>query len=112
VGVSAERLLAEDVLARLQRSYRPFGVERVRERDVDGVDIRVVEQRFVVAVRARDTVLLRAGVGAGRVAAGAGNHVRELRLARGGANLGVDGRGREQPKRTGLTSTIQVPRGA
>ena len=53
-GVPAERLLAEDVLARLDGLDRPLAVERVRERDVDGVDVRVLEERLVGAVRARD----------------------------------------------------------
>ena len=39
-----ERLLAEDVLACLRRLDRPLGVEVVGERDVHGIDRRVVEQ--------------------------------------------------------------------
>ena len=45
--VDAERLLAEDVLARLRRPYPPVDVERVRRRDIDGVDGRVGEERLV-----------------------------------------------------------------
>ena len=49
-----ERLLAEDVLACLRRLDRPLGVEVVGERDVHGIDGRVVEQVLVGAVPARD----------------------------------------------------------
>ena len=42
-----QRLLAQDVLAGPRRGDRPFGVEVVRQRDVDGVDVRVGEQRLV-----------------------------------------------------------------
>jgi hypothetical protein len=98
VRVPAEGLLAEDVLARLERSLRPFGVQSVRQGDVDGVDVGVLEQRPVVAVRARDAVLARVRVGAGCVAARNRDHVRELRFSCGGKDLGVDGRGREQPE--------------
>ena len=54
VRVPAERLLAEDVLARLDGSDRPLAVHGVRQRDVDGVDVRVLEQRLVGAVGALD----------------------------------------------------------
>ncbi len=49
------RLLAQHVLARLERAHRPLVVQAVRQRDVDGVDLRVGEQRVVRAVRARQT---------------------------------------------------------
>jgi hypothetical protein len=52
--VARERLLADDVLSRLEHTDRPLAVERVRERDVDGVDVRVPEQRLVGAVGALD----------------------------------------------------------
>ena len=53
-----QRLLAQDVLAGPRRGDRPLGVEVVRERDVDGVDLRVGEERLVGAVDARDPVPL------------------------------------------------------
>ena len=53
-AVMRQRLLAQDVLARLGRRDRPLGVEVVRQRDVDGVDVGVGEQRLVRAVGARD----------------------------------------------------------
>ena len=46
-----ERLLAQDVLAGLERPDRPVGVEVVRQGDVDDVDVGSVEQRLVRAVR-------------------------------------------------------------
>jgi hypothetical protein len=42
--VERRRLLAQDVLARVGRPRRPLGVEVVRERNVDRVDVRVGEQ--------------------------------------------------------------------
>ena len=46
-GVDPDRLLAEDVLSRIQRTQRPFLVEAVRERVVDGVHLVVGEKRVV-----------------------------------------------------------------
>ncbi len=40
-----ERLLAQDVLARVEGSDRPLGMEAVRQRDVDDVDRRISEER-------------------------------------------------------------------
>ena len=53
-AVMRQRLLAQDVLAGPGGGDRPLGVEVVRQRDVDGVDVRVGEQRLVRAVGARD----------------------------------------------------------
>jgi hypothetical protein len=49
--VERRRLFAQDVLARICRARRPFGVEVVRERDVDRVDVRVGEQLGVALVQ-------------------------------------------------------------
>ena len=49
-----QRLLAQHVLAGPRRGDRPLGVEVVRQRDVDGVDVGVREQRLVGPVRPRD----------------------------------------------------------
>ena len=46
-----QRLLAQHVLARLERLDRPRHVHRVRQRDVDRVDVGVGQQRLVGAVR-------------------------------------------------------------
>ena len=50
--VHRERLLAQHVLAGLGGRDRPARVQRVRRRDVDGVDLVVREQSLVAAVRA------------------------------------------------------------
>jgi hypothetical protein len=47
IGPPVERFFAEHVLARLERAHRPLEVQRVRKRDVDGVDLVVGEQRLV-----------------------------------------------------------------
>ena len=57
-GRGGERLLAQHVLAGLERADRPLDVQPVGQRDVDGVDVGVGEQRLVGAVRARDAVLV------------------------------------------------------
>ena len=57
LGAARQRLLAEHVLAGLERADRPLDVQRVGQRDVDRVDLGVGEQRLVGAVRARDAVL-------------------------------------------------------
>ena len=44
LGVARERLLAEHVLAGLERFDRPLGVQRVRQRDVDRLDLGIGEQ--------------------------------------------------------------------
>ncbi len=52
--VERDRLLAEHVLARLQRLDRPGHVQLVRQRIVDRLDLGVREQRLVGAVGAGD----------------------------------------------------------
>ena len=42
-----QRLLAQDVLARLERADRPRHVQVIRQRDVDDVDIRIRHERVV-----------------------------------------------------------------
>ena len=63
LGPPRQRLLAQHVLAGLQRADRPRHVQRVRQRDVDRVDLRVGEQRLVAAVRAAEPVLGRVRLG-------------------------------------------------
>ena len=57
--VRRERLLAEDVLLRGDRAERPLGVEGVRKRVVDRVDVRIGEQRLVALGDLGDAVLAR-----------------------------------------------------
>ena len=89
-GAARHRLLAEHVLARLERADRPLAVERVREGDVDGLDVRVVEQRLVAAVRALDAPLPRVLLGAGGVAARDRDQVARVRALRGRDHEPVD----------------------
>ena len=46
-GPERKRLLAQDVLARLERADRPRHVQVIRQRDVDDVDIRIRHERVV-----------------------------------------------------------------
>ena len=52
-AVSAIGFSIEDMLAGLRRLDRPFGVARMRRRDVDRLDLRIVEQRLVSVEDAR-----------------------------------------------------------
>ena len=61
IGVHRERLLAQHVLPRTGRGLRPLGMEVVRERDVDGVDVGVGEEFLVRAIGPRDVELRRNG---------------------------------------------------
>ena len=64
LGATAQRLLAQDVLAGLERADRPVDMHRVRERDVDDLDVGVGEQRVIAAVSPLDAVLAGIFVGA------------------------------------------------
>jgi hypothetical protein len=98
VRVPSQRLLAEDVLARPQRVDRPLDVHRVRERDVDRVDVRVREQRFVRPVGALDVPLARVCIRPRLLAAGDRDEVDLLRVVRAGDDLPVDVGGRDDPE--------------
>ena len=62
-----QRLLAQDVLAGPSRGERPLGMEVVRQRDVDDIDVGVGEERLVRAVGGRDAELVGDGARLGRV---------------------------------------------
>src|SRR6185312_17227070 len=55
--VHAQRLLAQDVLARGEGFERPLPMHRVDQRDVDRVDLRIVEERLIGFSDARHPVL-------------------------------------------------------
>ena len=74
-GRQRQRLLAQDVLAGAGGGDRPLGVEVVRQRDVDGVHVRVGEQRLVRRRGRRDAQLGRDLARQGAVARGDGDHV-------------------------------------
>ena len=57
LGVGGHRLLAQHVLARLQRSKRPLAVQAVGQGVVDGVDFGVGEEPVVVAMNAGNPLL-------------------------------------------------------
>ena len=61
LGIERERLFAQHVLAGGDGRERPRHVIAVGQRNVDGVDVRIGEQRVVAGDRARDLPL--AGVG-------------------------------------------------
>ena len=96
-----ERLLDEDVLAVLEREDRVLGVQRMRGRDVDDVDVRVGDEVFVRAVRARDAELGREGsprLGAAR-ADGGDVEARGAKIA--GEGVGDAARGEDAPAQAG-----------
>ena len=76
--VRGERLLAEHVLARFERGDRPFGVQTVRQRVVDRVDVRVGEQCRIRIVHRCDAVLRRERVGPAAIA---GRNRNDFRFA-------------------------------
>jgi hypothetical protein len=61
-------LLAQHVLAGVERSHRPLVVEAVRQRVVDSVDVGIVEELLVGAVRSRNRMLERVRLRAQRLA--------------------------------------------
>jgi hypothetical protein len=69
-GIRGEGFLAEHVLSRLQRADRPLAVQAVRERIVDRVDRRIVEQRLIARVGLVEAVLDLKPSGALRLAGG------------------------------------------
>ena len=100
--VAREWLLAEHVLAGLERLDRPLGVQRVRQRDVDRLDLGIGEQVLVRAVGARDLPLAGVRLGPGLVAAGNGDEIDLRRRVRTGDHLPVDvGRGDNPPLNPG-----------
>ena len=62
IQAERQRLFAENVLARLDRLDGPFGVEVVRQRVIDDVDIRVRQQGFVGSESTLDLFLTFIGV--------------------------------------------------
>jgi hypothetical protein len=83
-GAGGERLLAEDVLARLQGLDRPLGVHGHRERDVDGVDLAGGQQLLVGAEAVAEAQLAGERPRPAGVAAG---HGHELGMVGGAGRL-------------------------
>ncbi len=81
--VAGEGLLAEHVLARFECGDRPLGVQPVRQRVVDGVDLGVGEEVGVRVEDARDAVLGGERIGARAIARGDRHHLGFRRGAGG-----------------------------
>ena len=96
-----QRLLAQHVLARGRGLDRPFRVQVIRERDVDRVDLPVVEQRLVRSVGALDPPLARVRRRARPVAARDRQQPVILGSAERRDHRPVDARGPEQPPAKG-----------
>ncbi len=98
VGLAAaQRLLAQHVLARLQRPAGPLQVQRVGQRDVDGVDVRIGQQRLIAVVGALDPALRGVPLGPPSVTAGDGQHRGAARLRHALDERVVDPRGGKEP---------------
>src|SRR5438270_292472 len=82
-----ERLLAQHVLARLERSQRPFPMQVVRERVVDGIDAWVGQQSLV---RFRDDRVAVGGEHGASTLWVSARHGHEPAVARG-ADRGQNG---------------------
>ena len=92
------RLLDEHVLAGVERAQRPLVVQRVRQRDVDGVDLLVGEQRIVRTASARgDPVLAGVRLGARLVARRDRDDLERRIIASRSQDRPVDRGGREEP---------------
>ena len=66
--VGRERLLAEHVLAGIEGADGPLGVQPVGQGVVDGLDLRVGQQRLVAGIDMPHALACRESVGAPRVA--------------------------------------------
>ena len=95
-GMARVGLLAEDVLSGRERLHRPLVVHAVRERDVDGLDVGVGEERLVGAVGRRDPVLRSVRLRPLRVAACHGDDVDPVGLRSAREDRAVDVRRRQE----------------
>src|SRR5262249_38049171 len=95
--VPCQRLLAEHVLACPQGTDRPLDVEGVWQRDVDGVDLRILEQLLVRAVRALESVLAGVLQCPRPLATRDRDHLKAARFPRPRQDEVIDAGGREDP---------------
>ena len=102
VHPAAQRLLAENVLAGLERAQRPGDVLVVGQRDVDRLDIGVGEKRVVGAVCAFDLPLAGVLARPFLVAAGDGDEVDQRRGLGGRDHEPVDAGRRDDAELDGL----------
>ena len=101
LGVGGEGLLAQDVLPGGQRGQGPLGVEAVGEGDVDGVDVRIVDDGLVAVGDPRDPVPVGEG---GRTCPVTGRNHLDGHLGIGCSPAGSARRGRSVPPRGSRTS--------
>ena len=80
-SIRRERLLAQHVLARLERAHRPLRLHGRRQRDVDEIDIGVSEHGGVVA-RVGHTEAIRGIAGPFGVARADRDHAHSVEIAR------------------------------
>ncbi len=66
----AQRLLAQDMLARLRGFDRPGNVQLIRKRIVDGINLRIGQQLFVGSIGLGDAERARRLLGPAQVARG------------------------------------------
>ncbi len=99
---SVERLLADNVLAGLEGAYGRLDVERVRQGDVDGLDVRICQQPVVAAVRALDALLACVVLGALLLSARDRDHLGPVALPHTGQHGRVDPSRRENAPANGL----------
>jgi hypothetical protein len=88
-----EWLLAQHVLAGLQRLDRPLGVHRRRQCHVDRVDAIEFEQCVVRPEAVREPVVVGVLTGPALIPAGDRDELGRLRGAGGPDDRGADGRG-------------------
>lgn len=82
------------MFAGLERSHRPLEVELIRQRDVDGIDVRVGEQLLVPGIGARSAEFVRDCTSLALVARGEGEEGGARRFThRGYHPLNRDRRG-------------------
>ena len=107
-GWRDERLLAQHVLARLERADRPFAVHRVRQRDVHRFDLRVGEESVVGTERARDLPFPRILVGTRLVSARDGDEIDLVGRVRAGNHFPVDVGGGDDSPLHGLPHVLTI----
>src|SRR5262245_9043307 len=85
--LQADRLFAEDVLARLERANRPRYVQVIGERNVDGIDVAIGEEFLIRTVGLLDAELSGHTLSASQIARGDGRDAAEMALLRGRDDL-------------------------
>lgn len=71
-----QRLLAQDMFTLVGRFHRPFRVQRVRKRNIDGIDFLIIEQRLIPNVCPRNMPFPGSGPSTFQRPAGDGGNFR------------------------------------